>query len=175
MLTRRQLLLAGGAVTAGIASSPVEAAVASFHDRSIYLHNVHTGESLKTVYWSGGHYVPNALTRLNHLLRDHYSEQVHHMDPRLIDLLCKLQNKFGGHRPFEVFSAYRCPATNAMLAMNGEGVAAHSLHMQGMAADIRLTGASLRNLSRAARSMRLGGVGTYSSFVHVDVGRVRYW
>ena len=175
MLTRRQFILATGAAGAAFASVPANAAITSFHDRSIYLHNVHTGESLKTVYWSGGHYDPNALARLNHLLRDHYSDQVHHMDPRLIDLLCKLQDKFAGHRPFEVYSAYRCPATNAMLAMNGEGVAAHSLHMQGMAADIRLTGVGLRSLRRAARSMRSGGVGSYSSFVHVDVGRVRYW
>jgi uncharacterized protein YcbK (DUF882 family) len=174
MLTRRHFLLSAGAAGASFASTPVEAAITSFHDRSIFLHNVHTGESLKTVYWSRGHYDPGAMKRLNHLLRDHYSEQVHRMDPRLIDLLCKLQHQFGG-RPFEVFSAYRCPATNAWLAANSEGVAAHSLHMQGMAADIRVSGVGLHTLKRAARGMKAGGVGGYSSFVHVDVGRVRYW
>lgn len=62
-----------------------------------------------------------------------------------------------------------------MLAMIDEGVAAHSLHMQGMAADIRMTGVGLRSLRYSARSLKLGEVGSYNSFVHVDVGRVRYW
>ncbi len=131
--------------------------------------------SLKTVYWAEGHYEPGALQRLNHLLRDHYSNQVHRMDPKLIDLLCKLQSRYGGRHPLEVFSGYRSPETNAMLAMNSEGVAAHSLHMQGMAADIRLKDVGLRNLRHTARGLRLGGVGSYHTFVHVDVGRVRYW
>lgn len=127
------------------------------------------------MYWAEGHYEPGALQRLNHLLRDHYSNQVHRMDPKLIDLLCKLQSRYGGRHPLEVFSGYRSPETNAMLAMNSEGVAAHSLHMQGMAADIRLKDVGLRNLRHTARGLRLGGVGSYHTFVHVDVGRVRYW
>jgi len=177
MLTRRQFLVAGSAATAAIASAsaPANAGIAGVNERSIYLHNVHTGEALKTIYWARGHYDSGALQRLNHLLRDHYSDEVHRMDPRLIDLLNRLQGKFGVHRPFEVFSAYRSPETNAMLAMNGEGVAAHSLHMKGMAVDIRLPGTGLRSLRHAARSLRMGGVGSYRSFVHVDVGAVRYW
>jgi uncharacterized protein YcbK (DUF882 family) len=175
MLTRRHFLLAGGAVGTAILSAPADAALTGIRDRSVFLHNVHTGETLRTTYWWGGRYDPSALQRLNHLLRDHYSEKVHHMDPRLIDLLSRLQDKFGGHRCFEVFSAYRSPETNAMLAMNDEGVAAHSLHMQGMAADIRMTGVGLRSLRYTAKSMKLGGVGSYHSFIHVDVGRVRYW
>ncbi len=175
MLTRRQFLLAGGAAAAGISATPADAAFASLHERSIFLHNVHTGETLKTVYWADGHYEPGALLRLNRVLRDHYCDKVHRMDPRLIDLMCRLQAKFSTHKPFEVYSGYRSPETNAMLAANSEGVAAHSLHMQGMAADIRLAGTGLRSLHRAAKSLRLGGVGGYQSFVHVDVGRVRYW
>ena len=175
MLTRRHFLWAGGAAGAALVAAPVEAAMTGVRDRSVFLHNAHTGETLRTTYWWGGRYDPSALQRLNHLLRDHYSEKVHHMDPRLIDLLSKLQSNFGAHRPFEVFSAYRSPETNAMLASCEEGVAAHSLHMQGMAADIRLTGVGLRSLRYSAKSLRLGGVGSYRSFVHVDVGRVRYW
>ena len=177
MLTRRQFLVSGGAAAGAISahSSPALAGFAGVNERSIYLHNVHTGEALKTVYWAQGHYDVGALQRLNHLLRDHYSDEVHRMDPRLIDLLNRLQARFGTHRPFEVFSAYRSPETNAMLAMNGEGVAAHSLHMKGMAVDIRLAGTGLRSLRHAARALRAGGVGSYRSFVHVDVGPVRYW
>jgi uncharacterized protein YcbK (DUF882 family) len=175
MLSRRGFLFSASALGAAAIASSADAAIIGMHDRSIFLHNVHTGETLRTVYWARGRYDPGALQQLNHLLRDHYSEKVHFMDPRLIDLLSRLQSNFGGHRCFEVFSAYRSPETNAMLASYSEGVAAHSLHMQGMAADIRLTGVGLRSLRYSAKRMRQGGVGSYSTFVHVDVGRVRYW
>jgi len=49
--------------------------------------------------------------------------------------------------------------------------------MQGKAADIRLPDQCLSSLRRAAAALKRGGVGFYpdSDFVHVDVGRVRYW
>ena len=44
-------------------------------------------------------------------------------------------------------------------------------------ATVRIKGVTLANLNKAARSLNAGGVGFYpeSDFVHVDVGRVRYW
>jgi uncharacterized protein YcbK (DUF882 family) len=46
-----------------------------------------------------------------------------------------------------------------------------------MAVDVRLPGRSLAALRDIALALRLGGVGYYpaSDFVHVDVGRVRFW
>jgi uncharacterized protein YcbK (DUF882 family) len=46
-----------------------------------------------------------------------------------------------------------------------------------MAIDVRLPGRSLRSLHAAAVRLEQGGVGYYprSDFVHLDVGRVRYW
>jgi uncharacterized protein YcbK (DUF882 family) len=46
-----------------------------------------------------------------------------------------------------------------------------------MAIDMRLADRALDVLHATARDLRLGGVGYYpaSDFVHVDVGRVRYW
>jgi uncharacterized protein YcbK (DUF882 family) len=78
---------------------------------------------------------------------------------------------------FHIISGYRSPATNALLHENNCGVAGHSLHMQAKAADIRLPGCSLSSLHQMAVSLKGGGVGYYpgSDFVHVDVGRVRYW
>jgi len=88
-----------------------------------------------------------------------------------------LQIKLRTREPFQVFSGYRCPATNAMLASMTDGVAQNSLHMQGMAVDIRVPDRSLVKVQRAALSLEAGGVGFYprSDFVHVDVGRVRHW
>jgi uncharacterized protein YcbK (DUF882 family) len=64
-----------------------------------------------------------------------------------------------------------------MLHERSGEVAKKSLHMQGMAIDIRLEDVALDHLHAAAMSLRGGGVGYYpvSDFVHVDVGPVRNW
>lgn len=64
-----------------------------------------------------------------------------------------------------------------MLHAQSESVATHSLHVEGRAIDIRLPGRGLPALRRAAIALGAGGVGYYPhpNFVHVDVGRVRYW
>ncbi|HLN22426.1 MAG TPA: DUF882 domain-containing protein [Patescibacteria group bacterium] len=160
-----------------LATTPVQAAIRTRMERSVFLNNIHTGESLKTVYWHDGRYQPNAMRQINHILRDHYSGDIHQMDPQVADLLCVLHNRLGTHKPLQIVSGYRSPHTNAMLASMTDGVAAHSLHMEGKAVDIRIEGMQVRTIGRAAKSLRLGGVGQYpsSNFVHVDVGRVRTW
>jgi uncharacterized protein YcbK (DUF882 family) len=79
--------------------------------------------------------------------------------------------------PFEVISGYRSPATNTMLVETTSGVASGSLHVVGMAIDIRVPGRPLAVVRDTAKALRAGGVGYYpdSNFVHLDVGRVRYW
>ena len=56
-------------------------------------------------------------------------------------------------------------------------MARKSLHLLGQAIDVRLPGRGLRDLHAAAVQQKSGGVGLYprSDFVHLDVGRVRYW
>ena len=110
-------------------------------------------------------------------MRDFRNDAVHPIDPHLIDLLAVLRQRLGAHAPIQVLSAYRSPATNAMLASMSEGVATNSLHLQGRAIDIRLPGRPLSAVRRAALVLRGGGVGYYprSNFVHLDVGSVRRW
>jgi len=102
---------------------------------------------------------------------------VHPIDPQLVDLLYDLKLKMRSKVPFEVISGYRSPATNAQLASESRGVARKSFHLRGMAIDIRLPDRDLRQLRKAALSLRRGGVGYYPrpDFVHVDVGPVRTW
>jgi len=149
---------------------------AAASERSLSFYNLHTTEKLQVVYWAAGGYVPESLVQINHLLRDHRNETVHEIDCRLLDLLCQVRTKLDTAEPFEIISGYRSPQTNAMLRSHSDGVAQHSLHMDGMAADIRVPGRSLELIRKVALSMKSGGVGYYpSQFVHVDVGRVRAW
>jgi uncharacterized protein YcbK (DUF882 family) len=146
-------------------------------ERSLALYNLHTGETLKTAYWIKGEYLPDALSEINHILRDFRTEEILPIDTGLLDLLHDLHNSTGSREMLHVISGYRSPATNARLRESSHGVAGHSLHMVGKAADIRLPGYSLSSLRQEAVDLRGGGVGYYpdSDFVHVDVGRVRYW
>lgn len=152
-------------------------ALASAPVRRVALHNLHTGEALNTVYWEQGRYVPQALAQVNHVLRDFRTGDIHPMDPALIDLLDTLSARLDTKNPFQVISGYRSPKTNAMLHECTSGVASQSLHMKGLAIDIRLPGVDLDRVHRAALSLQAGGVGYYpqSDFVHVDVGPVRHW
>lgn len=145
--------------------------------RRLAFDNLHTGEKLDIAYWEDGAYVPSALTEVNWVLRDHRNNQVHEIEPRLLDLLTALSKRLDAGPKFEVISGYRSPQTNALLHAQSSEVARGSLHMLGEAIDIRMAGLDLAYLHRAALSLDLGGVGYYpeSDFVHVDIGRVRQW
>ena len=185
-LTRRALLasLAAGATLlgGGLALGPLARAttrepVAGGANRRLVLHNTHTLESLSVEYCRDGAYCTDALARVDHVLRDHRTGEVHVIDPALLDLLHEVAARAGHHPEFEVISGYRSPASNALMHVRSSGVAAHSLHMQGRAIDLRLVGCELGVVRDVALGLGRGGVGFYraSQFVHVDTGRVRTW
>ena len=144
----------------------------------LHFFHTHTGERLDIVYRDGHGYDPESLERLNHYLRDHRTGDVRAYDPRVFDLLHDLTASLGNpNLEIDVVCGYRTPWSNEFLRTHGHGVARHSLHMQAMAIDIRIPGVSTARLRDAAMALHRGGVGYYadSNFVHVDVGRVRYW
>ena len=177
---RRQLLKIG-TVAAACAVIP-GAALATLRvpyppERSLKFYNLHTGESLTTQYCERGCYVEGALREINYIMRDFRANEIKPIDPRLLDLLYSLNRRLATQEPFHLISGYRSPATNAMLAARSEGVAHRSLHIEGKAADIRVPGRRLWEVWQTSMEMLAGGVGFYprSDFVHVDVGRVRFW
>ncbi len=145
--------------------------------RRIRVYNTHTLEELESVYHDGADYVPAELGRLDWVLRDHRTGELVPMQKELIDLLHELAVTAGVEPRYEIISAYRSPATNAMLAARGEGVSPRSLHMEGRAIDVRLTGVPTIRLRELALARQAGGVGYYPTldFVHLDLGRVRSW
>ena len=174
--SRRRFLKFGLATIVSAAVWPA-AARPLVDRRRLSFENLHTGERLDTVYWVNGAYQPGPLHAINVLLRDFRNGEVYPIDRKLLDLLVDLQAKLHSTAPIQVISGYRSPETNAMLASYSDGVAAGSLHMSGMAIDIRIPGRSLRHVHQVALNMNEGGVGYYprSDFVHVDIGRVRRW
>jgi uncharacterized protein YcbK (DUF882 family) len=176
--TRRRLLRGALAAVIAVPSSGLlSAGRRQLFERSLKFYNVHTGESIKTVYWALGNYIPDALSEVSYVLRDYRTGEVKTVEPGLLDLLHRLAIKLNIRQPFYLLSGYRSPATNAMLAAQGYEVSVNSLHMDAMAADIYVPGRSLSRLHAAAIALHGGGVGYYlaADFVHVDVGRVRYW
>ena len=145
--------------------------------RRLTLENLHTGESLTTAYWEDGRYQRDALRAVNLICRDFRTGDVHAIDRGVLDLVHRIGRLIDGSKPIQLISGYRSPKTNARLAAHSSGVAKHSLHMQGKALDIRIPGVPARTVYKAARSLRAGGTGLYtrSDFVHVDVGRPRFW
>jgi uncharacterized protein YcbK (DUF882 family) len=180
-LTRRQILTAG-VLGSLVCLAPVQAlahlSLTGVQERSLSLLNTHTGERLQeVVYWEKGDYILDALENLNHVLRDHRTNQVHPIDPMTLDLMAAISRKVGTKQPFEIISGYRSPQTNRSLRNNSNGVAKNSYHMQGKAVDLRLPGVPLKTVRKAALDLRMGGVGYYSKsgFVHIDSGKVRSW
>lgn len=145
--------------------------------KSLSLQHVHTGDKLKLTYFEQGGYLKDALHEISYLLRDYHTDDVHPIDPALLDQLYDLKLALGLNKPFHIFSGYRSPHTNAKLRRRLRGVAKHSLHMQGRAIDIHVDGLDLRRVRNAALAMRRGGVGYYprANFVHLDTGDFRYW
>jgi uncharacterized protein YcbK (DUF882 family) len=133
--------------------------------RCVAMDNLHTGETMEAVYWEQGDYIPDVL------------DDVHPIDPKLLDLLDQIASKVQTKARFQVISGFRSQATNAMLHEQSAEVAKKSLHTQGMAIDVRLPDVALEHLHNAALTMCAGGVGFYpeSNFVHLDVGPVRTW
>ena len=176
LTSRRGFLGAAAAAGAGLLL-PKGAFARPMAPRVLRFDHLHTGEKLAIEYWKGGTYESGSLNAINHLMRDFRTGDVHPIDPPLLDLLHDLADTTGTQRPFEIISAYRSASTNAQLHAHSGGVANNSLHLKGMAIDIRLADIPLKQLRRAALESRGGGVGYYpdSNFLHVDTGRVRTW
>ena len=145
--------------------------------RRIRMTSGRTGESIDTIYWIEGEYIPEVMKEINHFMRDWRSDETIKMDPRNMDIIAATHRLMDVNEPYMLLSGYRTSATNAALRASSRGVAKNSLHVKGQAADLRLKSRSVGQMARAAQVCSAGGVGTYSrsNFVHMDCGPVRTW
>ena len=90
------------------------------------------------------------------------------ISPGLVTVLQKVRDHFA--EPVIITSAYRNDAYNKKV-----GGADYSQHKYGMAADIYINGVSPATIAAYVETImpNTGGIGIYSSFVHVDVRTAR--
>lgn len=83
----------------------------------------------------------------------------------LVGILEKIRKHFG--QPVTVTSGYRTVSYNAKT----DGSSSKSQHCNGLAADIKVIGYSPATVAAYAETLlpSSGGIGIYSTFVHIDV------
>lgn len=85
------------------------------------------------------------------------------IDSDLVSILQKIRNHFG--KSVTITSAYRTPTKNK--AVGGQ---TYSQHLYGKAADIKVKGVAPKKVAAyVEKILPNGGIGVYSTFVHVDV------
>ncbi len=182
----KSLPLSRAGYQAGLASLLLLAGAGSVHDatalgetRTLSFHHTHSDENLTVTFKRNGRYDEDALKQINQFLRDWRSQDQTTMDRHLFDILWEVYRDVDGKQPIQIISAYRSPATNAMLRRRSEGVARFSQHMLGHAMDFFIPGIPLEQIRFAGLRLQRGGVGFYptsgSPFVHLDTGSIRHW
>jgi uncharacterized protein YcbK (DUF882 family) len=170
----------------GLASLLLLWGAGSVHDasalnetRTLSFHHTHSDEDLTVTFKRDGRYDEEALKTLNHYLRDWRSQDQIVMDRHLFDIIWEVYRDVDGKKPIQIVSAYRSPATNAMLHRRSKGVARFSQHMLGHAMDFFIPEVPLEQIRFAGLRLQRGGVGFYptsgSPFVHLDTGNIRHW
>lgn len=86
------------------------------------------------------------------------------IDSNLVTILQKIRTHFG--KSVTITSAYRTPGKNKAV-----GGTTYSQHLYGRAADIKVSGVSPKKVAQYAETLlkNKGGIGTYSTFTHIDV------
>ena len=167
MERRAFLKISGSALIKGAIASMATGGVAlalppAPTPRRLALVNTHTGDAFNNAYWAAGDYVPDVLSSIAHVMRDHRSGEERAIDPRLLDLLHDLHASVGASAPYQIISGYRSPATNAALHAQTNGVASRSLHMDGRAIDIRISGIDSCSSSHSRSSLTHSSSGSIS-------------
>jgi uncharacterized protein YcbK (DUF882 family) len=151
----------------------------SNRDRTISFYGVNTKETLTIQYMKNGKHIPEAMEKINWMLRDWRKDEPTKMDPDLIDLVWEIHNELGSAEPINVISAYRSRDTNELLRRTVGGQASQSRHILGKAMDVTFPDVPVKKLRYSALLRERGGVGYYPTsatpFVHIDTDRVRAW
>jgi len=162
----------------GVMLAP-ETSAAEPTERRLQIFSVNTEERIDVVYKRNGEYIPEALDKIDWIMRDWRRDEKIEMSRELIDLLWEVHRQVGSKKPIHLISGYRSQKTNNMLRRRKGGQARKSQHILGNAADVHFPDVPVKRLRNAGLIRQYGGVGYYPTsaipFVHLDVARVRHW
>lgn len=167
------------AVTLALAAGATGLVAAPERERTISFYHIHTKETLSLVYKRDGKYVPEAMDKIDWLMRDWRRNEKIKMDPEAIDILWEIHTELGSKEPIHIVCGYRSSGTNNMLRKTVGGQAKNSQHISGKAIDAYFPDVPPKFVRYAGLVRERGGVGYYPTsalpFVHIDTGRVRHW
>lgn len=173
------------AIAPGIDSLLAPAAAATAQSIPLRLYNANTKERYEIQLFRGSEWNPAGLIVCDWMMRDWRENMVVHCDRRLYAALYVLQRYFSPQGMVTINSGFRSKKTNDMLRRrelaknDGEESwrtpAVNSLHTRAMAVDFVIPGVSLKKVGDAIWDLKLGGLGRYTTFNHMDTGRRRRW
>lgn len=122
-----------------------------------------------------GTYLRKALRQINGVFGGSLTRPETRISLRLIEVLSHLRLELDGGW-ITISSGFRSSRYNQKLRKRGRTVAKASLHLYGMAADVKISGVNAKRLWEFAREHKVGGAGFYGGpWVHIDVGPARSW
>lgn len=139
--------------------------------------NAHTAAHVDVRYRRpDGSYDEEAIARIRRAFRSKGDTGEGRVSLRLIEVVSDMQRR-AGVKAVTLMSGYRAPEYNEGLRAKGVRAAGGSLHTEGLAADVAFPRAKLRDLWMQLRGLDCCGAGYYQKdgFLHVDVGRARFW
>jgi uncharacterized protein YcbK (DUF882 family) len=164
---------------AGASPAAVRAAVPNSRRRVLWLRRAGTAEEIMTPFCVDGRtvYEPGyrAICWLMRDLEIAPAAGYVRIDIVEVEALWEVQQTLalqGIRRPLVITSGYRSVQTNAAT----ENAARNSMHCYAKAADMYVEGVSTGDLFDACWSRSVsGGIGYYTSHVHLDSGTRRWW
>lgn len=150
-------------------------------ERQLSLRRADTGETATIPVFSAVPGTPEEARRVATLFRDWRTGETHPIDPLLIALLMDVHQGLDlpAQASIHLVSGFRSPWRNARMARENGGVAEHSFHTRGRAADIRIPGVPLKRIAESVERLKRGGFAlyppAYGDFVHCDTGPIRTW
>lgn len=145
-------------------------------DGTLGLESAHgAGRATVTYRRPDGTYDRDALAAVRRVMRSSDGAEGD-MSLRLVELLGWLYAE-RGKQTLTIQSGYRSPDYNEAIRAKGARAAGGSLHTEGLAADVALPAKELKPLWMRIRARECCGAGYYrtNGFLHLDVGRPRFW
>lgn len=144
--------------------------------RRLYIYRQDNHEKLNMFFYNNGAYDHQAYKLYCWIFRDIKSNNaVQYIDIALLNLLSGIQEwarLMGSYEPiYYLNSGYRTFKRNQQI----ESAAKNSMHVLGKAADGKFSGISLSDVNTMASYFAAGGIGMYSSFIHLDTSKFRKW